>query len=213
MKTINYSSATFNDLEKVFDIERKKGKEFFSEWFFEKYAICEDEMIFLKKLIDKHSDKINNYTELELISKFIAPILNMIDFELKGKAIRDFYEASLKVENHQVSFNGRCDFVVASGYDLPVKPYFFIQEFKQASGNLPENQLLAEMLSAIILNGSDTIKGAYIMGTIWNFTILEKKNDRYIYYTSKSLDSLDIDDLKQIYTNLQIVKREIDESN
>ncbi|MEA3314410.1 MAG: hypothetical protein U9Q30_00965, partial [Campylobacterota bacterium] len=168
---------------------------------------------FLEKLINKHSDKINNYTELELISKFIAPILNMIDFELDGKAIRDFYEASLKVESCNVSFNGRCDFVVASGYDLPVKPYFFIQEFKQASGNLPENQLLAEMLSAIILNNSNYIKGAYIMGTIWNFTILEKKDDKYIYYTSKSLDSLDIDDLKQIYKNLQIVKREINESN
>ena len=213
MKTINYSTVTFNELEEIFDIEKIKGKEFFKEWFSQDYNLSNDEDIFLNQLLDRNVDLLNNYTELELISKFIAPILNQVNFRLKKKVIRDFYEASLKVEFNNILFNGRCDFVVASGYDLPIKPYFFIQEFKQASGNLPETQLLAEMIAATIVNNSNKIKGAYIMGTVWNFTILEKKENKYIYYTSKSLDSSDIDDLKQIYKNLQIVKREIYESN
>lgn len=212
MKTINYSTATLNELEEIFDIDRKKGKEFFSEWFLKEYNFSKEEEAFLNTLLNRHINLLNSYTELELISKFIAPILNKIDFTIinKTKPIRDFYEAPLKVEYKDIVFNGRCDFVVASGYDKPISPYFFIQEFKQASGTLPETQLLAEMISATIFNKSSAIKGAFIMGTIWNFARVEKSSeDNYTYYISKNLDSTDIDDLKQIYKNLQIVKQEL----
>ena len=129
--------------------------------------------IFLKKLINRHIGIINYYTELELVSKFIAPILNRIDFTIKEKHIRDWYEVPLKYETEMYSFNGRCDFVVAKGHDEPINPYFFIQKFKQASAAFPEDQLLAEMIVSLKINETNSIKGTYIIGSVWTFVILE----------------------------------------
>ena len=81
MKTFNYSSVTLNGLEEVFDIEKIHDRSVFDAWFSKEYSVAEDNA-FLEKLINKNIDHINNYTELELISKFIAPILNKIDFEM-----------------------------------------------------------------------------------------------------------------------------------
>lgn len=213
MKAINFSNVTLNELEDVFDIKKINNKEIFHEWFHQKYDLKEEENAFLNKLIIKHFENIINYTELELISKIIAPILNMIDFELKEKHIRDWYEASLKYESNGISFSGRCDFVVAKGYDSPIYPYFFIQEFKQASASFPEYQLLAEMIVSILTNRTNTMKGAYIVGSVWTFVILQKIGEKiYEYSVSKKFDSMDMEDLKQIYKNLQIVKKEIHEN-
>ncbi len=215
MKTINYSSVTLNDLETIFDIENINDKTRFHDWFLQEYIFSTDEEHFLEKLIVKHFQHINSYTELELISKFIAPILNMVDFDMQDKAIRDFYEVQLKFQYHEeILFNGRCDFVVAKGYDSPINPYFFIQEFKQTSSSFPEYQLLTELIMATLINQTNSLKGAYIVGSLWSFVIVEKIKDNYYkYFVSKKYDGMDIDDLKQIYKNLQIVKREIYESH
>ena len=214
MKTLNYSTITLNQLEEIFDIEKNYDRKIFDKWFFAEDKISEEDKIFLDFLLKKHINKIVNYTELELISKFIAPILNRIDFELEDADIRDFYETPLKYRIEDITFNGRCDYVVAKGYSSPIEPYFFIQEFKQASASFPEEQLLAEMIVATYINNTTTIKGAYIMGYVWTFVFLEKIEDKkYKYHISKKYDATDSDDLYQIYKNLQVVKREIYESH
>ncbi len=210
MKTLNYSSLILNDLQAFFNIEKKHDREYFNDWFSKPYQFSKDDNIFLQALIDKHINIINYYTELELVGKFIAPILNRVDFTIKSKNIRDWYEIPLKYEDKNISFNGRCDFVVARGYDKPIQPYFFIQEFKQTSASFPEDQLLAEMIASTLLNKNNTIKGAYIMGSFWTFTILEKlENNNYQYYISKRYDSMEIEGLTQIYQNLQNIKSEL----
>ena len=51
------------------------------------------------------------------------------------------------------------------------------------------------------------MRRAYIIGKAWNFVILEKQlNGQYEYYVSKIFDSTWLDDLKQIYIDLQAVK-------
>jgi hypothetical protein len=90
-------------------------------------------------------------------------------------------------------------------------PYFFIQEFKRSEeyGN-PRPQLLAELISAVELNNWNTIKGAYIIGAMWHFVILEKlEKNKYQYFVSQNFDSMRIDDLKTIYAHLLFVKNEI----
>jgi hypothetical protein len=77
-------------------------------------------------------------------------------------------------------------------------------------GTNPEPQLLAELISAIELNSWKSIKGAYIVGAIWNFVILEKiGKNRYQYFISKNFDSSDINGLQSIYKNLLFIKKEI----
>ena len=99
----------------------------------------------------------------------------------------------------------------SKGLKRSEKPYFFIQEFKKGKKPTdPEPQLLAEMISAVELNKTTTIRGAFITGAIWNFVILEKLGvDKYQYFISSNFDSTKIDDLKGIYRNLKFVKNEI----
>ncbi len=212
MRLFNYSSITLNKLEDIFDIEKVYDKGVFNEWFNRNYDFSDEDNHYLKKIRDKNIRYIDHYTELELISKFVAPILNRVDFEIEEKNIRDWYEVPLQYESENYTFNGRCDFMVARGYDKPVNPYFFIQEFKQASATFPEYQLLAEMIVAIKINQSSSIKGAYIIGSIWSFVIVEEVGeDHYRYSLSKKYDAMEMDDLKQIYQNLQNVKSELSE--
>jgi hypothetical protein len=91
------------------------------------------------------------------------------------------------------------------------KPYFFIQEFKRSEEySNPRPQLIAELISAIELNQEEVIKGAYIIGAIWNFVILEKLGkEKYQYFVSSNFDSTKIDDLMGIYKNLLVLKEEI----
>ncbi len=210
MTKINFSNATFNQLGEIFNIKQIKDRAIFKEWLEYDYAISKDENSFLDELIDRNFSDIKYYTELELVSKFIAPILNKINFKIEDKQIRDWYEIPLKYETEDFIINGRCDFVVARGYDEPINPYFFIQEFKQNSGTFPEQQLIAEMITATFINNSNIIKGAYIIGSLWMFVILEKIGDRkYQYFVSKKYDGTEIEELQQIYRNLQFVKKEI----
>ncbi|MCK5918168.1 MAG: hypothetical protein KAG34_07065 [Cocleimonas sp.] len=210
MKTYNYSTITLNKLEEIFNIEKKYDRTVFNSWFGEKSHVSKEDLFYLQALRNKNIQHLDNYTELELISKFIAPILNRIDFEIEEKKIRDWYEIPLKYESDEYTFNGRCDFVVAKGYDKPISPYFFIQEFKQTSSTFPEYQLLAEMIVAIEMNQSSSIKGAYIIGSIWVFVIADKKQENQYHYTlSKKYDAMEMDDLNDIYHYLQRVKREL----
>ena len=91
------------------------------------------------------------------------------------------------------------------------KPYFFIQEFKKGKeAYYPESQLLAELIAGVELNDFKMMKGAYIVGAIWNFVILEKlAENQYQYFISINFDSTKIAELKAIFKNLLFIKNEI----
>jgi hypothetical protein len=66
---------------------------------------------------------------------------------------------------------------------------------------------LAELLVATEKNKTNIMRGCYIIGRSWFFVILEKIiENQFEYVVSKSFDSLDLEDLKQIYVVLQAVK-------
>ena len=80
--------------------------------------------------------------------------------------------------------------MLAKGTFSPKEPYFFIQEYKQsyAIGNT-EFQILAEMIAALEINKKNVMNGAFVEENDWFFITLE------------------IEHLKQIYINLQAVKK------
>ncbi len=70
--------------------------------------------------------------------------------------------------------------------------------------------VLAELISAVELNGWKQIKGAYIIGENWNFVILEKLDkDKYQYFISRTFNSTVLENLTKIFKNLLFVKNEI----
>jgi hypothetical protein len=209
--TYQYSKIRNTELKKLFEIEKNLDQSIFDEWFLNQIEIDHSIEMFLTDLIEDNKSLIETYSEEDLKVNFIVPILNKVRFKSYEKKIRDFYELSMTYETSQFILNGTVYFVVSEGLVESKKPYFFIQEFKRSEdyGN-PRPQLLAELISAVELNDWKFIKGAYIIGEVWHFVILEKLAlHKYQYFISPIFDSTKIEDLKSIYKNLLFVKNEI----
>ena len=207
----NFSSMKSDLLRELFEINQKIAKNEFDLWFNHPYEIEKDTQCFLKELIVENKDLIKRYSEEDLKASFIIPLLNKIKFRNIEKEWRDFYHAELCYKTDEFILKGYCDFYVSTGIFRPKSPYFFIQEFKQDKNTShPETQLLAELICAVELNKIRLIKGAYIVGEIWNFVILERiEKHKYQYFVSPNFDSMRVDDLNKIYKNLRFVKKEI----
>ena len=156
-------------------------------------------------------DFLASISEEDLKVNFLIPILNKVHFKSYENEFRDFYESSLNYETEKFIFNGITDFVVSKGLIESEKPYFFIQEFKKGKQNsYPESQLLAELISGVELNNWNEIKGAYVVGSLWFFVILQKiDTNKYQYFVSKKYDGMRMDDLIIIYKNLLYIKNDI----
>ncbi len=206
IKSYNFSTIKFSELEKIISLKSKRNFSKFEDWFSYDYSMSELESTFLENLIDKHFLLLPSYFEDTLKIKFIGPILNQVDFS--AEYLHDWYHASLSGMLNGVEIKGFADYMVATGTREPNKPYFFIQEFKPSIPDKdPEVQLLAEMLVTIEKNQTIMMRGGYIIGQLWKFVILEKIGEnQFEYFVSKSFDSLDLPDLKQIYVILQAVK-------
>ena len=211
--TYQYSKIKDSDLESLFSIEKNiQKRDAFDEWLSYSYDFLEDEIIFFKELIERNSALISDYSEEDLKANFIIPVINKVDFYLLEKKTRGFYEQKLSYETERFILNGTTDFMVSKGLIKSKKPYFFIQEFKRGEEfSNPRPQLVAELISAVELNSISFMKGAYIIGAIWSFVILEKLGkDKYQYFVSENFDSTKLEDLKNIYKNLMFIKDEIE---
>ena len=205
-QVLTYRNISFQDLEEIVNIEKRDNDTKFDNWLSYKYKISENEEDLLKKLIRKNKLYLSGYNEAKLTFKFISPLLNRVDFDT-GE-IKDWYESNLTGVVNGRKFSGKTDFMVAKGKFKPKKPFFFVQEFKRSTpNNNPEFQLLAEMIVAMEINKTNIIHGSFVIGKNWHFVVLEKlKNESLEYFVSKQFNCLDIEDLRQIYINLQAAK-------
>ncbi len=208
----SYSSMTDVILDTLFKISISLDRSIFNEWFDNAIHLDEATLDFIADLLKKESVYLDFYSEEDLKIKFLAPLLNRIDFKINDN-LRDFYEAKLNYETDDFMLTGTTDFMVSQGLKRPKKPYFFIQEFKKSKNNSdPEPQLIAELISAVELNAFKTMKGAFIVGGNWNFVILQRlEKHQYRYFISQTFNAESNVDLQQIYRNLLYVKQEIQE--
>ncbi|KOR31804.1 hypothetical protein TI05_11300 [Achromatium sp. WMS3] len=209
--TYQYSKIRDIELKKLFNIEKNLDESIFDEWLNNQISIDDTIERFFQELIADNRSLIPSYSEEDLKINFIAPILSKVKFTSYAKKIRPFYELPLSYQTAHFKLSGTADFVVSEGLVESTKPYFFIQEFKRNEDySNPRPQLLAELISAVELNNWQFIKGAYIIGSIWNFAILEKLDtNKYQYFISQNFDASKIDELTLIYKNLLFVKNEI----
>ncbi len=207
----NFGTINFKDLEEIVAIKRNVSNNIFSNWFETNIQISDNDENMLDNLIKENAFFIDSYKEEELKVKFIAPILNRVKFTDIDHEIRDFYEERISYKTDKFILTGITDFLVSKGLEYSKKPYFFIQEFKKSIKNDdPRPQLIAELIAAIELNNFKIMKGAYIVGAIWNFVIVEKlAENKYQYFISINFDSTKIADLTAIYKILVAVKEEI----
>jgi hypothetical protein len=207
----NFGTINFKDLEEIVVIKRNVSNSIFSNWFENDIEVSDNDQNILDNLINENAIFIDSYKEEELKVKFIAPILNRVKFTDIDHEIRDFYEEKISYKTDKFILTGITDFLVSRGLEYSKKPYFFIEEFKKSIKNDdPRPQLIAELIAAVELNNFKIMKGAYIVGAIWNFVIVEKlAENKYQYFISINFDSTKIADLTAIYKNLVAIKEEI----
>ena len=205
---LSFSKVTLKKLKEYFKIEINYSKKAFEEWFAFSYHFTEEEISYLKNLIDLHELKLHSYGEEKLKAKFISPILNKVNFYV-GE-LDDWYKIYLSSDFEEVTLSETVDYMIAKGTKEPEIPYFFLQEFKPSTPDIdPEIQLLAQMIVALKLNQTNKMKGAYIIGQLWLFALLNKKeNGGYQYFISRPFEALNLEKLKLIYKNLQAIKTE-----
>jgi len=209
--TYSFSNIRFSDLDRLVDIQIKIDANKFDRLFQNNIVLDDEIVVFLEKLIAKTKPLMKHFKEEDLKLHFLGHLFGKIDFTSFEHNFRDFYNEKLTYKSDRFIFNGETDFMIAQGLFKSEKPYFFIQEFKQGKTRKdPEPQLLAELISAVELNDESAMQGAYIVGAIWNFVILEKiEKHQYQYFVSENFDSTKIEDLKAIYRNLLFIQQEI----
>ena len=162
----------------------------------------------LNLALERYKELALGWNEEELKMHFISPIFSVANPNLKS-VCKTFFERPLSgvIDNYELNIVTDC--MVAS-YDeagLPVNPYFFLQEFKQAQrfGKTdPQGQMLAAMLLAQQKN-SDTntpLYGCYVIERNWFFTTLQGLD----YCVSQQYNSTNKNDLLQIVFILRKLK-------
>ena len=189
-----------------FDLPRLRSGVAIDSWMQATGMLSEAESHRLDKLYQKALKSGDGWNEEELKMKFISLIFDLADIE-EGDAIVSFYERPMNAVLRDVTISVICDCILASaaGIATPRIPYFFLQEFKKQKGdsNDPEAQMLAAMLVAQHRNADEKpVYGAWLVGSIWNFTLLSGNE----YFVSPKMDASDRADLSRIIFILRRLK-------
>jgi hypothetical protein len=193
-------------IEKEFGLKRVKQSAPLSAWIDAKVATDEKDFALINRLRLLLEDRLEDINEETLKMNYISFILSLIQFN--GKNYTAFADEKIEAEFDTMILTGKVDWFVAKGKYKPETPYLFMQEYKRSkrAQSDPEGQLLAEMLSARQLNNTEEpMKGVSITGKFWNFVVLDGSQ----YCISKSYDSTQEEELKEIYGILKVAKNEI----
>ena len=197
----NFSSLTLQNLVITFGIKESNSLVFPSQ-------STNYNLEILQEIVDSAKDEIDSWTEQELIIKHLSAILKIAN--LKGENYNTFAGRPIGADVEGVELSGYVDFLVASGRYEPVRPYFFVHEFKKSinhSGD-PFAQLIGELLVAKELNqdNNSPVYGLVVIGRLWYFVILNQKE----FTRLQPLNSTDIDDLQIIFDKLAGIKQYIE---
>lgn len=190
-----------------------------NDWLNSKEALTEGEIEFLKKKQQKAEKYIGVWNEMELQTKYIAHITELVDFDSLEYFFAAFSERKLDTHYKKIPLRGKVDWMVAIGKSDPRLPFFFIHEYKKQQGYEadPKGQLLATMQAAHVLNQQPEeptlfnpfpkrdknmpVYGSYIIGRLWYFMTLHDGK----YCESRPYDSVHLPSLIKI---VQVLKKQ-----
>jgi len=210
---VNFKDCDLYFLEKYLGLVILDEMEFLNNCIdaIKNYKTTDFEDIIINQLQKKIKYRVNDWNELELNENFIAPLLNIIDFNTKEYGM--FSERLIKATIGEYELSGYPDVMVAKGHRRPEIPYFCFHEYKKEKDNSgdPQGQCLAAMLVAQELNNNEKpILGVVVKGQIWQFMVLQGKE----YAISKSYKATDeelfeiVKLLKHLKTIIEIYVKE-----
>jgi hypothetical protein len=200
----SFRNWTRQDIADKFGLDIKENCTDLEQWLNMPFEIKEEEQKELERLQLKLKGNVDVWNEQELIIKFIALLIDMVDYD--NPNFKTFANRKLKgaIDGEQVA--GEVDLMVASGIFEPQAPYFCLHEYKKEKGvdNDPLGQLIIAMMTAQELNNNKyPIYGAYVMGRNWFFLTL--KDRKYCISEEYIATRSDIFKIYGILTNLKIM--------
>ena len=122
----SFSQWAIEDVVKVFGLKMNHKGEGMEYLLHSNEVVTDAEKARLLKLQNKMIDKVGVWNEIELEIFFIAPILELLDWDESGA--ESFIEKPFgaAVDNYYLS--GEMDWIIATGYGKPEAPFFCIKE-------------------------------------------------------------------------------------
>ncbi|MEN0002810.1 MAG: hypothetical protein AAF798_01655 [Bacteroidota bacterium] len=168
-----------------FGLDTNANCQYLDRWLHSEATITPEEREELTRLRQKLKQNVDIWNEQELIIKFIALLIDMVDYD--GPAYKAFANRRLSGTIDGEEISGEVDLMIASGKYEPKAPYFCLHEYKKEQGvdRDPYGQLLIAMMTADELNGSQNpVYGAFVMGRNWFFVTLKDRkyciSDQYV---------------------------------
>ncbi len=192
------------DLHLTFSLEEVEMLPHLHDWCDYVAKIDGNTLLELEDLRKELASLNEDWNEDELKMHFIAPLLRLIHYGKKG-TYNTFFQRSLSATINEIEMGGIVDMEIAQGWEKPIKPYFFLHEYKQEQGGKGDAraQLLAAMLVAQALNKDEKpVFGVYLVAASWRFVVLEGKE-----YAIYRLDATKKEDLDQIFSMLHWIKK------
>ncbi len=170
----SFRNWTRQDIADKFGLDVKDSCKSLDKWLSTEDDLTDNEINILSRLQTKIRENVDIWNEQELIIKFIALIIDLVDYD--SNEYKAFANRKLKglIDGYEIS--GEVDLMIASGKFEPKEPYFCLHEYKKEKGvdNDPLGQLIIAMMTAQEINkDSNTVYGAYVMGRNWFFLTLE----------------------------------------
>ncbi len=207
--TKSFKYWEIQDLEETFALQKHSSMSLLKDWLAVKHTISVADKDRLKALRQLAAEKVEYWNEEEMKMRLISPLMELVQFD--GKKYSIFYDRPLKDQVDDVEMSGVIDMLVASGYQKPIQPFFFLHEYKQQKRIVtdPFGQLMAAMLVAQAKNTEHKtmpLYGCYIIGRNWFFVALEDRT----YGVSSSFDATKETDLETIFMLLLEIKQRIE---
>lgn len=191
----------------AFSIQKKKDCLHLNHWLNHEEVLTSTEIEILSIAIQRYNELGDGWNEEELKMHFISLVFLVANINIP-QVCKTFYERPLSGIVQGKTLNVICDCMIAQPdfAGLPTKPYFFLQEFKQAQrfGKTdPEGQMLAAMLIAQEKHqDGKPLYGSFIIERHWYFCILQGAE----YCVSQSFDATKKEYLMQISYILRQLK-------
>jgi hypothetical protein len=193
-----FDDWTTQEVRDTFNIKEVPPTALLEEWLSAGHQPTVQEAQFMEGKRVLLTQFYRTWNEDELKFRFIAQIVELTS--LIGKTYNTFTQRTLSAVVSGITLQGRPELMVASGWEDPKKPYFFIHEYKPSKrAEEPLGQVLSAMVAAQTLNADDLpLFGCFVIGAIWQFIILDKNT----YTLSRAYDAMRTEDLHGIYSNL-----------
>ena len=209
VKNKSFEQWLYEDVERAFGLTRLRKHprlEYLKTLPFPEKAYA-NKMHIVEALCLDLLDNVDSWNEDEVKFMFISPIIAMVEYKSAYYKVFTQRPMSVGYENGTKTTNGKVEFMLATGKQIPRKPFFFLHEYKQENrrDNDPLGQLLIAMVAAQTQNADEKpLFGCYVSGRNWFFVILDGEK----YAVSPAYDATDDVKIKQILAILSYFKEQ-----